>query len=121
MFSSGSSTSDAESVAAGLQTAVEVGEHEVTAASSVASGVLQADAAAKQKPAPECLLNSTEAISSPRLYSNRQTHRGDREKKSLKAQKNKPKYRGSVSTSCNDHINQSRVKLVCLGDQKTAS
>lgn len=54
---------------------MEEDEHVVTAASSVGSGVLQADAAAKQKPAPECLLNSTEAISSSRLYSNGQTHK----------------------------------------------
>lgn len=83
MFSSGISTSVAESVAAGeirslcgaagLQTAVEVDEHVVITASSVGSRILQAEAAAKQKPVPECLLKSTEAISSSRLYSNIQT------------------------------------------------
>lgn len=57
--------------AAGPQTAVEVVEVVITA-SSVGSGSLQADVAAKQKPVPECLLKSTEAISSLRLYSNTQ-------------------------------------------------
>lgn len=90
MFSSGISTSVAESVAAGeirslcgaagLQTAVEVDEHVVITASSVGSRILQADAAAKQKPVPECLLKSTEAISSSRLYSNTQTQNRMRDK-----------------------------------------
>ena len=76
---SSSSTSVAESVAAGeirspcgaagLQTAVEADEHVVMTASSVGSGMLQA---AKEKPVPECLLKSTEAISSSRLYSDTQ-------------------------------------------------
>lgn len=112
MSSSSSSTSVAESGAVGeirspcsaaaLQTAVEVevvdvDENVVIRASSVGSGILQANAAAEQKPVPECLLKSTEAISSSRLYSNTQTHREvekemgtferrQREKKSLSAQ-----------------------------------
>lgn len=59
--------------AAALQTAVEaVGVDVVISASSVGSGALQGDAA-EQKPVPECLLKSTEAISSSRLYSNTHT------------------------------------------------
>lgn len=75
MFSSDSSTSVADSVAAGeiRRPAVEADEHVDITASSVGSGTLQADAAAKQKPAAECLLKSTEAISSSRLYSDTQT------------------------------------------------
>lgn len=76
MFSGSSSTSVAESVAAGEKRnpcgaagVVEVDEHVVITASSVGSGILQADATAKQKPVPECLLKSIEAISSSRLYS----------------------------------------------------
>lgn len=72
MFSSGSSSTSAESVA-GPQTAVGVDEHVVITSSSVGLGILQADAAAKEKPVPECLLKRTEAISSSRLYSDTQT------------------------------------------------
>lgn len=100
MFSS--STSAAESVAVGeirsqcgaavLQTAVDV----VRSASRVGSVVLQAGVD-EQKPVPECLLKSIEAISSSRLCSN--THaecrqeekkwqhlREDREKRNLETQ-----------------------------------
>lgn len=55
-----------------LQTAVEVvgvAENVVITASSVGSGMLQADTAPEQKLEPECLLKSTEAISSSRLCS----------------------------------------------------
>lgn len=46
-------------------------------ASSVGSGILQAAAAAEQR--PECLLKRTEAISSSRLYSN--THTAEKYRK----------------------------------------
>lgn len=82
MLSSFSSTSEVDVAAvvgvrsscfvAVLQTAVEVvgvAENVVITASSVGSGMLQADPAPKQKLVPECLLKSTEAISSSRLCS----------------------------------------------------
>lgn len=86
MFSSDSSTSvvDSREVGEIRRPAVEVDEHVVITASSVGSGTLQADAAAKQKPAAECLLKSTEAISSSRLYSDTQTQRTqNREEKKM--------------------------------------
>lgn len=97
MFGSFSSTSEGDVVAvagirslcfvAVLQTAVEVvgvAENVVITASSVGSGMLQADTAPEQKLVPECLLKSTEAISSSRLCSadmNTHTHKTQRSKK----------------------------------------
>lgn len=147
MFSRGSSTSVAESVAvgelrspcggAGLQTAVEVDEQVVITASSVGSGTLQA---ATQKPEPECLLKSTEAISSSRLYSNTKTHRGCRTqrrreeiepverrqrkgiplgtKHSVNARDQKQTYRASmlcISTFCFAYFNQNTMRKICSG------
>lgn len=159
MFSRGSSTSVTESVevgeirrpcgAAGLQTAVEVDEHMVITASIGGSGALQTGAAAKEKPMPECLLKSTEAISSSRLYSNTQTHRHtkkaeQREKRkdwnSWERTKRKEIPLGTdtaltrdwkqtqakasmlcITTSGNDSICQTWRKQICLGDLTPAS
>jgi len=81
MFKSSSGTSEAESVVVGeirspCGAGVEVVDaHVVITASSVSSRLLQAaSAAAASKPVQECLLKSTEAISSSRLYSDIQTH-----------------------------------------------
>lgn len=86
MIKSSSSTSVAESAGVGdirspCGAVVEVvDEHVVITASSVSSGTLQAASAAESKPEQECLLKSTEAISSSRLYSNTHTEHSQVEK-----------------------------------------
>lgn len=68
----------AASGAAALQTAVRCEAADVVISPSrVGSATLQADGA-EQK--PECLLRSTEAISSSRLYSKTQTQNAERKR-----------------------------------------
>lgn len=93
----------------------------VIAASRVGSGILQRADVAEQK--PECLLKSTEAISSSRLYSNTHTytHTAEEEKREDREDRENRKndIKSHATSSCYDYMNQNRVKQIRNQQNKT--